>query len=376
MNDRHLQPRLAGQRLPLGAIVALAALVALAGLSERLSSGPTGSGPQHEAAGVGLVARAGNLRSPSMTATLAPIPTDTATRTLTALATATAPTTVTPIATLEPTFTAMPATEAAPSEPATEPTDVPPPTVAPEPTPRPLPTPDGVQRTVEVPILMYHYISTPPDGEGAVRRDLSVSPEQFAAQLAYLKQAGYTSVSLEDLALALMVGAPLPGHPIVLTFDDGYRDAYTNAYPLLKEYGFTGTFFLVTSYIDEGNPNYVTWQQVAEMSAGGMSMEAHGYTHADMEGRDRDYLIWQMLGSKEAIEARTGKPVRFFCYPSGYYDDGAMQVLHELGYWGATTISLGQEHTSDSLFDLQRVRVRGAYSVERLAALLDSLRAP
>jgi len=223
---------------------------------------------------------------------------------------------------------------------------------------------------------MYHYISTPPDGEGAVRRDLSVSPEQFAAQLAYLKQAGYTSVSLEDLALALMVGAPLPGHPIVLTFDDGYRDAYTNAYPLLKEYGFTGTFFLVTSYIDEGNPNYVTWQQVAEMSAGGMSMEAHGYTHADMEGRDRDYLIWQMLGSKEAIEARTGKPVRFFCYPSGYYDDSAMQVLHELGYWGATTISLGQEHTSDSLFDLQRVRVRGAYSVERLAALLDSLRAP
>ena len=132
---------------------------------------------------------------------------------------------------------------------------------------------------------------------------------------------------------------------------------------------------MITSAIDQQNPNYLTWEQVAEMSAGGMAMEAHCYTHEAMEGRDRDFLIWQMLGSKEAIEERTGETVRFFCYPSGYYDEHAMRVLHELGYWAATTIEFGQEHSSESLFDLHRVRIHGDYTAERLAALLDALRA-
>jgi peptidoglycan/xylan/chitin deacetylase (PgdA/CDA1 family) len=231
-------------------------------------------------------------------------------------------------------------------------------------------------RTLNVPVLMYHYISSPPEDADAVRRDLSVSPEVFGQHLAYLGDAGYTTVSMEDLVLALTTGAALPERPVILTFDDGYRDAFEYALPLLQEYGDTGTFFLVTSLIDDGNPNYVTWDQVAEMSAAGMSMESHGYTHAEMEGRDREYLIWQMLGSKEAIEARTGKAVRFFCYPSGYYDAQAMQVLHELGYWAATTIVFGQEHTSERLFDLHRVRIHGEYSVERVAALMEALNSP
>jgi peptidoglycan/xylan/chitin deacetylase (PgdA/CDA1 family) len=280
----------------------------------------------------------------------------------------------------------MTPTAIAPAATAT-PTDVPPtapptattqPTATPEPTatPRPQPTPDGVVRTLKVPILMYHYISAPPVDANAIRRDLSVSPELFAQHLDYMREAGYTTISMDELVLALTVGTPLPERPIVLTFDDGYRDAYEHAYPLLQERGYTGTVFLVTSFIDQQNPNYVTWEQVAEMSAGGMSMESHGYTHDEMEGRDREYLIWQMLGSKEAIEARTGETVRFFCYPSGYYDEHAMQVLQELGYWAATTIVFGQEHTSDSLFDLHRVRIHGDYSVERVAALLEALQAP
>jgi peptidoglycan/xylan/chitin deacetylase (PgdA/CDA1 family) len=233
-----------------------------------------------------------------------------------------------------------------------------------------------VVRTLDVPILMYHYISTPPEDADAVRRDLSVSPEVFAQHLAYLREAGYTTISLEDLVLALTTGAVLPERPVVLTFDDGYRDAYEYAFPLLRDHGDTGTFFLVTSAIDQGNPGYLTWEQVAEMSAAGMSIESHGYTHAEMEGRDRDYLIWQMLGSKEAIESRTGKIVRFFCYPSGYYDEQAMQVLHELGYWAATTIVFGQEHATDRLFDLHRVRIHGEYSVERVTSLMEALRSP
>ena len=92
-------------------------------------------------------------------------------------------------------------------------------------TPLPLPTPDGVLRTLRVPILMYHYISVSPPGADAVRRDLSVSPEALEAHLRYLQQEGYTAITLRDLSMALQCGYPLPPKPIVLTFDDGYRDA-------------------------------------------------------------------------------------------------------------------------------------------------------
>jgi peptidoglycan/xylan/chitin deacetylase (PgdA/CDA1 family) len=91
-----------------------------------------------------------------------------------------------------------------------------------------------------------------------------------------------------------------------------------------------------------------------------------------LEGRTREFLIWQMLGSKEAIEARTGVPVRCFCYPSGAYDGLAQQMLHELGYWAATIVTHGQEHSSAGLFELRRLRVRGSYSPAQLAALLEA----
>ncbi len=320
-----------------------------------------------------LVARQSWLaqqRAPVVTATpryeAAILAAETATPGATATATLVATRTPEPTATASPTPT--PTSSVTP-----RPTATPTRTHTPEPTatPRALPTPDGVSRTVRVPILMYHYISQAPAGADAVRRDLSVSPELFQQHLEFLRERGYTSISLEDLTLALQIGQPLPDKPIVLTFDDGYRDHYEHAFPLLQAYGFSGTFFLLTSPIDEGHQGYVTWDQVIAMDAAGMDMESHGYTHEDLQGRTRDYLIWQMLGSKEAIEARTGKPVRFFCYPSGGYDDLAASILHELDYWAAVSTTFGDEHSSDSLFELTRLRIRGTYGVNTLATLLD-----
>lgn len=281
----------------------------------------------------------------------------------------------TPLSTLTttPTSTARP-TVAATSPPTPTPTWTPlPPTPTATATPIPLPTPDGAARTLRVPILMYHYISAPPPGANAVRRDLSVTPEQFEEHLRFLAQAGYTSISLHDLALALQIGQPLPEKPVVITLDDGYRDNYEAAFPLLQHYGFTATFFLLTSVLDQEHPDYVTWEQVIEMDAAGMEMGAHGYTHMDLRGRTVDYLIWQALGSKEAIEARLGKPVRFFCYPSGKYDDLVVRVLHSADYWGAVTVALGDVQRSEAPFEMPRVRVHGRYSAQDLAQVLDWL---
>jgi len=234
-----------------------------------------------------------------------------------------------------------------------------------------MPTPDGITRTLSVPILMYHYVSTPPDDADAIRTDLSVPPELFRAQIGALATAGYQTISLGQLMLALEIGAELPERPVVLTFDDGYVDNYTNALPILLDHGAVGTFFLITGYIDDEQPAYVTWDQVIEMDRLGMAIEAHCHTHVDLSGRDVDYLVWQMVGSREAIEARTNKPVRFFSYPSGRYDELAIQVLHSANFWGAVTVNDGAEQRSDAPFELTRIRVHGDTSPDSLLEAIE-----
>jgi len=206
---------------------------------------------------------------------------------------------------------------------------------------------------------MYHHISVPPPDADDVRRDLSVTPQDFEEQLRYLTEAGYQSLTLSDLTYYLAIGKRLPRRPIILTFDDGYLDNYTQAYPLLKKHGFVGTFFLTTAPIDQENEEYLSWDQVKEMSADGMEFEAHTYTHPDLRDQPVDYVVWQIMASKEAIEERTGKTSRFLSYPSGMYDQQVVDVLRSAHFWGAVTISQSDKQSSQQPFELKRIRIRG-----------------
>ena len=227
-----------------------------------------------------------------------------------------------------------------------------------------MPTPDGVEREARVPILMYHYISVPPPDADDVRRDLSVTPQDFEEQLRYLVEAGYHSITLRDLIYYLTIGKRLPRQPIILTFDDGYRDNYTHAYPLLKKHGLVGTFFLITAPIDQENEEYISWDQVKEMSAGGMEFEPHTYTHPDLREQPVDYVVWQIMASKEAVEERTGKTSRFLSYPSGMYDQQVVDVLRSAYFWGAVTINQGDKQSSQQPFELKRIRIRGGDALD------------
>ncbi len=274
-------------------------------------------------------------------------------------------TTPSPTRTPTPTRTPRPTRTPTPTRtPSSTPTATSTPTSTPTPTPTPFPTPDGVLRVSRVPILMYHHIATPPPGADAIRRDLSVSPARFEEQLRYLKGAGYTSITLRDLIYHMALGWPLPERPVILTFDDGYRDAYTFAYPLLKKYGFVGTFFLVTAPIDQENPEYLAWEHVVRMHEGGMEFGAHSYTHPDLRGKTVDYIVWQVVGSKEAIEARIGEPVRFFAYPSGLYDQLVVDVLRSAHFWGAVLTHNTDPIRSDNLFCIPRIRIRGSDTLD------------
>lgn len=234
----------------------------------------------------------------------------------------------------------------------------------PSPTPSPEPTPDGNIRRTVIPILMYHHVAVPPPDADAIRRDLSVSPANFEAQLRYLIENGYQPVTLRDLVMHLQAGQPLPSKPVMLTFDDGFKDQYTNAYPLLRKYGFRATFFIITCFVDEEREGYMSWADVELLHAAGMEIGSHSYTHPDLRWKSFDYIVWQVLGSREAIEARTHKPVRFFSYPSGQYDQQVVDVLRSAGYWAAVTVQAGSLQSSEHAFELRRIRVRGRYDLK------------
>ena len=235
------------------------------------------------------------------------------------------------------------------------------------PTPTPVVLPDQAQ----VPILMYHYVSELPPNPDRYRLDLTVLPENFQAQLQYLADAGYHTITLTDLYLHLTQGVPLPEKPIVLTFDDGYRDAYEVVFPLLLDYGFTGTFFVLATPTHFESPDYMTWAQMKEMSDAGMEIQSHGRDHVDLRGRSYDYLVYQTLGIQEAIQYHTGRLPRFFCYPSGRYDDNLIAVLKSAGYWGAVTTEWGQTHTREGLFEMPRLRIRGSDTLESFVDRLE-----
>jgi len=249
---------------------------------------------------------------------------------------------------------------------------IPTPIVLPTPTPTLEPTPDGDLRTARVPILMYHYLSVPPEGADRYRLDLSVAPDLFAAHLDRIQAEGYTTISFYELVAHLTQGAPLPDKPIILTFDDGYRDNYENAFPLLVEHQMRATFFVVTDFIDEARPEYLAWDMAREMLAAGMSIESHSRNHATLRKRDNDYLIWQILGSLETLEYELGVRPRFISYPAGEYDQATIDIAHSANYWAGITTEQGVVQRSDELFELQRVRIRGTTTPDDLAALLSA----
>ncbi|MEQ8677975.1 MAG: polysaccharide deacetylase family protein [Aggregatilineales bacterium] len=229
---------------------------------------------------------------------------------------------------------------------------------------------DGTLRRIHVPILMYHYVSPLPEDADEYRQNLTISPERFREHLQYFSENNYETVSLYQLDNALNSGAPLPEMPIILTFDDGYIDHYEYVLPLLSEFDFTGTFFVITDRLDNNDPQYIDWQQAQIMKTAGMSIESHTKSHPDLRGRDYDFLIFQVLGSIESITVNIQQSTHMFSYPSGRYDSVTLDVLNTMPIWRAVTTRSGALHTSDNRLEVTRLRISGDMGVAGLRQLL------
>lgn len=222
---------------------------------------------------------------------------------------------------------------------------------------------------VNVPIFMYHYIQEPPDQRAdPVGYGLSVRPEEFRRQMAYLDEHGYHPVTIADLRAYLQGQASLPDKPVVLTFDDGYADFYSTALPILREHRFRAVAYIVsgfTAYPDR----YMTPDQVREIDAAGIEIGAHTYSHVDLTQSGVD-LNLQLVQSKAQLEGMVGHPVVDFCYPSGRFNPSIVSAVRAAGYESATTTVEGSAHSFDDRYQWTRVRMSPDVSIAAFAAAL------
>ena len=223
-----------------------------------------------------------------------------------------------------------------------------------------------------MPILMYHHVNSAPAASELDAR-LTVTDGDFARQLAYLRCAGYYSITLSQLLDGMQGGAPLPEKPVILTFDDGYAYAYTNAFAQLKWAGFAGSFAVVTGWA--GQPGYLNWEQMQEMASAGMEMVAHSVSHPDL-GKESDEIVRDQLGrSRRDLEEKLGQPVAFFVYPAGEpFRSGSKErqaqvvgMVQEAGYRGALTATWNLAQDPATPFALNRVRVSGGVDIQQFA---------
>jgi peptidoglycan/xylan/chitin deacetylase (PgdA/CDA1 family) len=220
-----------------------------------------------------------------------------------------------------------------------------------------------LSRQVKLPILLYHYVEPWPANASLLRKNLTVQPADFAAQMAYLHDQGYVTVSLYDLMAALTQGTKLPPRAVVLTFDDGYRTLMDYAAPALKPLGYTGTVFVITQLMDENFTQYLTWPQAEALYAAGWKIEPHTKTHAVLAGRPRDYQLYEMLGSVQTVAAHIGTLPRFFAYPYGKWDDTTIELARETHLWGAVTEIPGALNGYATRYGLRRVRINGTMAL-------------
>jgi peptidoglycan/xylan/chitin deacetylase (PgdA/CDA1 family) len=219
---------------------------------------------------------------------------------------------------------------------------------------------------VPPPILMYHRIDSDRPGD-PVGRELTVSPVQFAQQLAYLKDRGITGISMEQLRERLESGAPLD-HVVVLTFDDGYADQYDYAVPLLHEYGDTATFYIVTGLVDA--PRHVTWAQLEVMRTLGEDIAAHGVVHDDLSLMTTAQQAYQIDDSIQTVRRRLHVPAASYCYPSGRFNRTTLGLVQSAGIDLAVTTDATYVIAPENRFELPRIRVRSDWTLTQFASAL------
>lgn len=217
--------------------------------------------------------------------------------------------------------------------------------------------PEGVS------VLMYHMIGNLKDNAAVM------TAENLKWQMKYLKDNGYHPITMQELHDYVKKGAPLPEKPVCITFDDGYEDNYTIVYPLMKEYGFPWTIFVITGSV--GQPNRVTWDQLSEMAdSQTVTISNHTVTHPRLHNLPREEAKAEIEGAQKALKEHLGIDNHWIAYPYGDYDEEVDKMAKAAGIDIAVTTDSGRVHVGSYPYELKRVWIGNEVSRSQYAERL------
>jgi peptidoglycan/xylan/chitin deacetylase (PgdA/CDA1 family) len=207
--------------------------------------------------------------------------------------------------------------------------------------------------------LFYHRVSDDRD-------ELAVTPTRFREQMMFLAQEGFRVIDIVGLTDLLSRGE-CPTNVIALSFDDGYLDVAQNALPVLEEFGFSATVFVVTGAADgrvkfswyrREHPPVMGWDDIVALDRGSpLRFEAHSVTHPRLPALSDDQARAEIVGSRAALEARLGRRIRAFCYPSGLFGPRDRELVAAAGYDMAVSCEPGINTPATDRFALRRIQI-------------------
>ena len=208
-----------------------------------------------------------------------------------------------------------------------------------------------------VPVLMYHSINMPKvEKDGAN----TVSPEAFDRQMKFIKKNGYHVVSIDEYVAIKRAGGKFPAKSVVITFDDGLLDNYTNAYPILRKNGFPSLMFIPSADVGLSDASWgqpqMNWAQLLEMKAHGVTIGSHTVTHAYLPALTPEKIRHEIADSKNELEAHLGCRVDYLAYPTGGFSEEIKQLARKAGYHAAFTTNRGYSRLNQDLYELKRIR--------------------
>ena len=231
--------------------------------------------------------------------------------------------------------------------------------------PRPLPN-----RSVSLPILMYHRINVVTSSTPAASQALTVHPADFERQMRWLKRHGYRTVTQREVFDALFRGRPLGPRPILITFDDGYRDVFYRASPVLERLGFRATAYVISGRISRGDPSFLTWPLLKALEERGVEIASHTVHHRDLTSLSAHDALAELTQSRRVLERELGHPVQWLAYPFGRFDARVEELARRAGYVLATTTQPGVRQSAQAPLALRRLRVLDSTGVGGLASML------
>jgi peptidoglycan/xylan/chitin deacetylase (PgdA/CDA1 family) len=229
-------------------------------------------------------------------------------------------------------------------------------------------------RQTEVPVLIYHEIVNDEAPPGETR----ISLARFSEQMSLLARNGYTPISVAELVHFMREGGALPRRPIVLTFDDGWKNVL-NAVPVLNRYRFKASFWIITGKGIGGD--YLTWEDIGALAKNPrFEVQSHTVTHpwdkqdnlvtwmeGKVPGKGEEHARAELQDSKRELERRLHRPVRYLAWPCGWYNDALVKLAQGAGYQALLTAESGTNGHGGDHLRIKRTFIDGSCGLDEFA---------